>query len=83
MGTSLARVGAYVPPIVDATHANLEVTFLDWLEAQHPAIPEVIEKSCKYVSLYSAEAALNLLEHGGCEHVDDLVDPEDHRPLLS
>lgn len=44
---------------------------------QHPVILEIIEKSCKYASLYSAEAAMNLLEHGGCQHIDDPVDPDE------
>lgn len=35
----------------------------------------MIEKSCKFASRFSAEAALNLLERRECEHVGDLADP--------
>lgn len=39
------------------------------LEAQLPSVPDAIEKSYNFTSLFSAEATLNLLERRGCEHV--------------
>lgn len=37
-------------------------------------MPSIVEKSCKFGSLFNAEAALNLLERRDCEHVGDLAD---------
>lgn len=41
---------------------------------QLPVVLSVIEKSYKFASLFSTEAALNLLEGHGCEHIGDLAD---------
>lgn len=54
---------------------NLEASFFELLESQLPALPSVIEKSCNFASLFSTEAALNLLEGCECEHVGDLANP--------
>lgn len=62
LSTSLEEVGAHVPPFEVVRGADLEARFFDWLEAQLPIVPSVVEKSCKYASLFTAEAVHNFLE---------------------
>lgn len=69
-------MGACVHAFDSASQGDPKTPFLDWLGAQHPTIPEVIEKSSRYASLYSAEAAFCLLERQNCSHVAELADPK-------
>lgn len=66
---------AVIPPFEVTEEDNPKASFFEWLEAQLPAVPSIIEKSCKFASLFSTEAPLNLLEGHKCEHVGDLADP--------
>lgn len=71
LSSSLGEVGTHVTPFEAAQNGNSEADFFTWLEAQLPAVPSIIEKSCKVTLLFGAEAALNLLERQDSEHVSD------------
>lgn len=63
------------PPFEVMEDGDPEACFFEWLEAQLPAVPSVINESYKSASLFSTVAALNLHEGRECEHVGDLANP--------
>lgn len=73
---SLGSIGALVPPFKVAKGEEAERVFFNWLEAQLPALLEIIDRSCKFASLFNIEASLNLLEGRGCKHVGSLNDAD-------
>lgn len=75
LSTSFGEVGSHVLPFEVTEGGNPEASFFTCLEAQLPVVLSVIRKSCKYASLFSAEAALNLLEGCECQHFGDFADP--------
>lgn len=70
---SLGSVGAIVHPFEVAEGGDVERAFFDWLEDQLLALSEVIERSCKFASLFSIEVGFNLLEGLGFQHVGGLA----------